>query len=209
MRLNASEKAAIQSAIQAAERRSTGQILVAIVPKSGDYTAVSLAFALLLAFAATLLLWFLRPSVSVPLLVMAQLFVLIASELLLRWSGMDVRLAPAVLRRRTVGSRAREQFLFEGVHATEARNGILIFLSLHERMAELVVDRGIESRAPKDAWHRLVRNLSTGLCKKALLPHLLQTIEQCGAMLAQHYPVDPENTQPRPNALPDAVHELP
>ena len=45
-----------------------------------------------------------------------------------------------------------EQFLAHGLHTTEARTGVLIFVSLAERYAEIVADAGIAAKVDQAVW---------------------------------------------------------
>lgn len=202
--LSEAERDEVRAAVQRAEAKSSGQILSALVESSGEYSVATLTASLVLAFVATAAMWVLRPATPVPVLGLVQCVVLVGCECVLHVTGLGLRLTHVTFRHRTVARRAREQFLFEGVHATSGRNGILIFISRREKLAELVVDLGIESKEAKDYWRGLAVELTQAIRAGHTATGLCRTIDRCGEILAKHYPAyDPT----RPNELPDEIRE--
>ena len=58
------------------------------------------------------------------------------------YAGPEVVAAPRAHR------RAVEQFLAQNLHTTEGRTGVLIFISVAERYAEILADPGIHAKVP-------------------------------------------------------------
>src|SRR6185295_9852918 len=57
-------------------------------------------------------------------------------------------------RRRRVESAARATFVERRIHGTSGRTGILLYVSVLEREAAMVVDVGVEALAATDAWRK-------------------------------------------------------
>jgi len=85
----------------------------------------------------------------------------------------------------------RTTFLFSkmGMHKTELRNGVLIYLAVKDRQFSIVGDAGINSKVADNFWDEITAstiahfkegNYSTGLC---------EAIKQCGEKLVEYFPV--------------------
>ena len=55
-------------------------------------------------------------------------------------------LIPRSMQRTRAHRRAVEQFLVQNLHTTEGRTGVLIFVSVAERYAEILADHGIHAK---------------------------------------------------------------
>jgi putative membrane protein len=82
---------------------------------------------------------------------------------------------------------------------------VLIYVSLGERMAELIADERVSATIAADAWSEPMGALVEALHRGELKNGLAGAVSACGTLLAAHAPARAEN----PNELPDAVAELP
>jgi putative membrane protein len=96
------------------------------------------------------------------------------------------------------------QFFAQGLHHTEKRTGVLIFASVAERYAEIIADAGINAKVMPDAWEGAVADLVAGLKEGRAADGFIAAIEQCGAILAEHFP---PGALPR-NELPNTLVEI-
>ena len=86
------------------------------------------------------------------------------------------------------------------------RTGVMIYVSLGERMAELIADEGIAEHVDAHVWDRAMSALTEGLKRADPAAGFTAAIGLCGEVLADHFPPrDGDN----PNELPDAVVVLP
>ena len=72
---------------------------------------------------------------------------------------MRIHLVPLRQRYRHAHDNAMKQFLSRNIHLTTARTGVMLFVSLAERYAEVVADAGINSRVPQETWDGVVAGL--------------------------------------------------
>ncbi len=157
-------KAAFSAAVRTVEGASSAELVVAVRPRSGSYLHVDLAVGILagLATLAVLLysswtfdlIWFLADPVVAGALAALVFF---RSPLLHR-----AFTRPAV-RRSQVETAARSAFVERRVHSTSGRTGILLYISLLEREAILVVDLAVEALAATDAWRRAVGEIEAAV----------------------------------------------
>src|SRR6184192_101357 len=73
-----------------------------------------------------------------------------------------VRLAlvPQSVKHARAHRRAVEQFLAQNLHSTVGRTGVLIFVSVAERHAEILADAAIHEKVPEGAWDAIVADLT-------------------------------------------------
>jgi putative membrane protein len=199
----------IAGAIRAAESRTDGEIYCVVAHASGNYffpAAFVAALATLLvslAVAYGLEAWWL--TIRLPHFVIAQLLAL-ACFLLLLWAfpGLRIHMVPRRLRYQTAHDNALKQFLARNVHRTTARTGVLVFVSVTERYAEVVADSGIDAKVGQHVWDDVVRELTAHAGDDRLADGFVKAIQSVGAVLAEHFPVTSGDT----NELDDHLVEI-
>jgi len=82
-----------------------------------------------------------------------------------------------------VGLKAKEAFLKEEVFKTRDRTGILIFLSLFERIAVVIGDEGINSKVNQSDWDEVIKTIVNGIKSKNNGSAIVKAIELCGNLL--------------------------
>ncbi len=103
--------------------------------------------------------------------------------------AIRIHLVPLRQRYRHAHDNAMKQFLTRNVHLTSARTGVLLFVSLAERYAEVVADSGINSRVPQETWDGVVAGLIAHARRDRLADGFVEAIGTVGALLAEHFPV--------------------
>jgi putative membrane protein len=96
------------------------------------------------------------------------------------------------------------QFHAQGIAKTENRTGVLIFASAAERYVEVVADAGINDKVSTAVWDDAVRALVSAIKAGQPGDGFVAAIEQCGAVLAAHFP---PGTLKR-DELPDKLLEI-
>jgi putative membrane protein len=193
MVLTAQDHERITAAIRAAEAGTSGEIVCVVARASDSYffpaatfaTAGILVAGLGVALAAHVW-WVALPTID---FAAAQLLaVALAWLLLAAFPAARLRFVPLGLRYRRAHDNALKQFLARNVHRTEARTGVLIFVSLAERYAEIRADSGIDSRVEPDCWSSLVADLVRQAGAGRLADGFVGAIDAVGAKLAVHFP---------------------
>lgn len=187
------DHARVSAAIQAAEANTSGEIYCVLAGASDDYfhaaafTVTLTIVAVSLAVAAVLD----RAWLSLNLLqfVLAEVLALALALALIRaLPQLRIRLVPRRLRYRRAHDNAVRQFLARNVHRTSARTGILVFVSVAERYAEVVADSGIAARVTQSAWDEIVAHLTATAREGRLADGFVQAAEAAGILLAEHFP---------------------
>ncbi|WP_255989155.1 TPM domain-containing protein [Chitinolyticbacter albus] len=94
------------------------------------------------------------------------------------------------LRAQPVRDRAVQWFSDLHVWDTEHNTGVLLYLLLSERRLELVADRGIAAAVPDARWQAICADLIGALAAGHYVDGISHTIEQLGALMAAHHPLD-------------------
>jgi len=205
VRLTNSDRKRIEEAIVAAEARTDGEIYCVVARESDDYRAVAALWAVLAALLAGPLL--LPAGLPPATLVLVQLVAALLLGALSQWEPVRHRLVPRALKRRRAHRTAVEMFLAHNIHATPERTGLLLFVSLAERHAEVVADTGIFGEVADEVWLELVERLTARIGEGALAAGLVEAIGTAGDILAAHVPETGARVRP-PNALPNALVEI-
>lgn len=188
----------IAEAIARAERKTSGEIVAVVTAESSTYLYAPVMWAALLALLVPWpLIYF--TWVAVQWIYVAQLLVFLALLILFLPRPVRYWLVPRAVKHARAHRRATEQFLAQGLHTTAGRTGVLIFVSVAERYAEILADTGIEERVPKGTWQGLVDDLTAHIGRGAATEGFLRTIAGCGEHLARHFPPGSSD----PNELPD------
>jgi len=180
--LTADDHARISEAIRNAEAATAGEIYVVIAHAADDFRYMPIIWAALAAMLVPWPLYLLTPLATPTILVIQAAFFAVAA-LVLSHPSIRYRIVPGAVAAHRARRNACEQFLAHGVHLTEDRTGVLIYLALADRRVEIVADVGIHSKVGEGAWEELAR---------------------AGAVLAEHFPPRADN----PNELSDRVVEI-
>ena len=99
---------------------------------------------------------------------------------------------------------AVNQFIARNIHITKARTGVLLFVSVDERFAEVVADDAINAHVPQPEWDRIVAMLIDGARHGRYAAGFLDAIAATGSLLQAHFPKSADDR----NELDDHVVEL-
>jgi putative membrane protein len=194
------EHAVIADAISRAERRTSGEIVIVYAEASSGYYFFALLCAALIALGVPLPFIHLTKW-PIEYVYLTQLAVFVAGVLLVQFPAVRVALAPGSLKRRRAHLRAVQQFLAQNLHTTKGRTGVLVYVSDAERYAEVIADSGIYEKVPQDVWDELVTNLTAEIGRGNRVQGMIAAAEQCGDILAEHFPPGPLGEDELPNHL--------
>ncbi|MDX2205851.1 MAG: TPM domain-containing protein [Hyphomicrobiaceae bacterium] len=190
----------IADAIGKAEAATTGEIVAVIAAESGSYLHVPFLWASLAALAVPLplIFWTWWPIQTIYVL---QLLTFVGLVTLLMQRPLRYRLAPWALKQVRAHKRALEQFMAQNLHTTDNHTGVLIFVSVAERYAEIIADKGIHERVAEGTWDRIVADLTRAIGEGRAGDGLVVAITEVGTHLAQHFPPGTRRERGLPNHL--------
>jgi putative membrane protein len=202
MELTRADHEAVSTAIHEAEKRTSGQIVCVLAHASSDYAFVPVLWASAFALLAPWPLITFTPW-SVQRIYLIQLAIFIVAGLVLSVTSLRLALVPRSVRRARAHRAALEQFVVRRVAHTKNRTGVLIFVSLAERYARIIVDEAIAQKVPNAEWQAAVDALTGHMRDGRIAEGFTAAVERCGAVLAAHAPADGA-----PNELPDRLYVM-
>ncbi|HKI51944.1 MAG TPA: TPM domain-containing protein [Geothermobacteraceae bacterium] len=200
----AEEQQRIEAAVQAAEKKTSGEIVPMVVDAAFDYPRAEIFGGGFFSLGTAVLCswWFGHSSVWV------FLPIFLAGYLPCKWL---IRALPALKRRfipqqvlaEEVEEKALVAFLEHGLHATRDQTGILILLSLFERRVHVLADRGINARVDKATWDEIVDSVTSGIRAGRACDSLCAAVARCGELLQKDFPRKADDTDELPNLILD------
>jgi putative membrane protein len=213
----------VTEAVTRAEETSDGEIVTIVAEKSDSYHDVGLHYAVLAMLLVPALLGAL-PQTAIdraldPFLgwdasltrgvLMTLLFAMLAAVFLivrfaLVYMPLRMALTPGSTKSRRVRRRALQLFRVGAERRTAGRVGILLYLSLRERRAEIVADEAIVGKVSPDLWGEAMADLIEEVKAGRPGAGMAKAVEDIGAVLTEHFP----KTATDRNELPDRLIEL-
>jgi uncharacterized membrane protein len=96
---------------------------------------------------------------------------------------------------------AQKRFEELGMTRTTQRNGVLIFVSPASRTFAVVGDTAIHEKCGDSFWRLLAAAMENHFKKGEFTEGLVHGINRAGAILAEHFPREPGDTNELPNDI--------
>jgi putative membrane protein len=220
MQLSQADQDLVTAAVAKAERESDGEIVTIFAQRSDAYHDVGLHYAVLAMllvpawwavapqsmvdwFSGLLLGWNAEPTRGQVMLYMfaklAGTFLVV--RFLLAWRPLRMALTPGRTKSRRVHRRAVETFRASCELKTRGRTGVLLYLSLDEKRAEIVADKAINDLVEPQVWGEAMAVLIDEVKAGRPGPGLALAIERIGAVLAPILPPTHDNPDELPNRV--------
>jgi putative membrane protein len=173
----------IQKATADAEAKCGAHLAVSIVPTSDRYALYPLVWGALMALVVGGILALAWPHLSLRqgFAIEAALFVVLS--LILDWWPLRLRLVPRHIRTHHAHALAQREFAARILSSSQRKGGVLIFLSLGERHAEILADREIHARVGTAAWEAIVADLLASARQNRMADGIVAAIAACAAHL--------------------------
>src|SRR5206468_5681528 len=149
--------------------------------------------------------WSPDPTLS-ELLTLAMVFAALkftVALLILRWMPLRLFLTPGATKHRRVRRRAIAVFQAATAGRTAGKTGILIYLSLAERRAEIIADEAILKVTDDHTWGEAMHGMIEHLREGRPGDGIVAAVERVGSVLAEHFPRLADDT----NEIPDKLIE--
>lgn len=179
----------IEAAVRAAERGTSGEIVVKVVRRSDAFPAAAWRLSLLLAAIVLLAVDVLRPETSVTAMFALQAGGVAVAQLaclldpIRRLAVREDELEQAARR------GAVEAFRERVARRTLGRTGILIYVSLLEHRVVVLGDEAVDrALAPEETWQGVVERVLEGIRARRAVEGIVHAVEHCGALLARPLP---------------------
>lgn len=209
--LTSEDKARIETAVRAAESRTTGEIFVVLSDEVSRYREVPLAWAAALALAIPPIvlslsivplsdlasqLWLVGQAgalqselaVALGLYAAIQIVLFLIILAIVHAPGVRRVLIPRRLKAHRVAKAAQHHFAAISARAA-GETGMLIFVALDDRQVQILADAGIHQKCGEAPWTRAAAAIAQAM-KAGDDPTggIIEAVEICGQALAEHYP---------------------
>jgi uncharacterized membrane protein len=94
---------------------------------------------------------------------------------------------------------AQKKFHRLGMHKTQERNAVLIFVAPRVHQFAVVGDEAIHEKCGGEFWQRIVERMRTHFQNEKFSDALVEAVKEIGSVLARHFPKTVRDT----NELPD------
>ena len=209
----------VLEAVAAAERATDAEIVTVVARRSDNYHDAAQQYAFIAALlvpalvaldASQVLGWLGGGWQAAPLgrlvlaILVAQAAVWLLALLVFRSMPLRMALVPGATKTRRVRRRAVETFRIGAEARTRARVGVLLYLSIDERRAELIADQAVLRAVPAERWGAAMAALVVEVKQGRPADGMAAAVAQVGAILAEGFAKTAEDT----NELPDRLIEL-
>jgi putative membrane protein len=215
--LSQADKARIEQAISDAEKQTSAELMVVIATRSGRYDRAEDFFGVILALAAVAVAWSLWQGLEpargdwtsghdldiglLPVLGLFLFWFLVGAGLATRFPILARPFIPRAHYEAEVRRRGFEAFHLFRVGHTKGRTGVLIYVSLLEKMAWVVGDDGISEALPQTTWESATRAVTDGFKSGNHADGLVQAVKSCAEVLAPKFPGAADDRDEIPNTV--------
>ena len=196
------EKERLKTMTREAESRTIGEIVVIVVDRSDHYIEAEVLGSVLLGSLLSLILTVLFFHSSIwSYIPLTFIFFFPCWFLFIRVEALKKLFIGIRKKEETVRLRAERAFFEKGLYRTKKNTGVLFFLSLLERKVWVLADKGIHEKMDQGTLDRFANEVSRGIKEGRACDALSKAIQEIGALLSQHFPITPDDT----DELPDEV----
>jgi putative membrane protein len=199
--LSQADRERIEAAIADVERRTSLEIVVAVVARSADYWQLRVLLSVCCALGAALGVLEWAPSVPALGALFAQLPVGALAYAASGTSALHRLLIPRRVSADAVQGYAFRLFAERGLHHTRDRTGLLILVSVLERSVTLLGDAAVHERVGGSGWQSHLEHLIAKLREGHAADGIIEVIARVEAALGSDFPVRPDDINELPNAV--------
>jgi putative membrane protein len=196
--MNEQDREAIAEAVRQAESETSGEIVVMIDRAAASYRTVPVVLALTLSLFVPWPLLALTAT-SAPRIFLIQLICAVLLLATLLWYGRGGRFVPGFVKRRRAHDVALREFAARGLSHTRQSSGVLLYVAIQERYAEIIADTGIDGRVDQAVWDGIVEAVVAAGREDRLREGIVTAVRAIGAVLANHAPRSPDDVDELPN----------
>ena len=209
--LSASDQEDIRAAVRAAESKTSGEIVPMVVSNSYHYpmadvlgaVSMSLPLSILLTYGIGHMFWIGSQNMWLFIGLFGLLFIG-CHELIKRVPSLKRIFVSKDEMAEEVREAAMTSFFKKGLYRTRDETGVLIFISVFEHKVWVLADRGIHARVSQEAWDEIVDHIVRGIKERRQAAAICEAIDMAGRLLAQHFPVQPDDTDELQNFIVEA-----
>ena len=178
----------LHAAIAGAEKRTQAAFALVVTPVSDRYLLFPVVWSSLIALAVGGLLAVFSPHLSFRMGFIIVTAVFCSLALLFDWLPVRLLIVPNHIKHSHCRNLAQREFSARVLADHQHRGGILFFVSVGERYAEILADRDLHARVGEDVWQNIVDDFLAHAKSGAISEGIMKSIETCTTILEQHRP---------------------
>lgn len=211
--LSEDERKKVRNCVAKTEKTTSGEIVPMVVTASYHYPMAEmiggLVLSLLTAVIVTLIvmvrkswggitaldMWLFPAVFAVAFVVFYELVknVLFLKRLLITKDEMKEEVDEAALK----------SFYGKGLTNTRDRTGILIYISVFERLAYVLADEGINAKVNSKVWQEVVDIVVKSIKNRRQADGICEAVKKCGELIEKNFPIKPDDTNELDNLIID------
>ncbi len=196
----AEEKERLKATVHEVESKTIGEIVVMVVDHSDHYIEAEVLGGILLGSLLSLIATLLYFHSSIWSYVPLSFLFFFPCRFLFQRVDILKRLFIGIRKKEeAVRLRAERAFFERGLYKTKKNTGVLFFLSLLERKVWVLADKGIYEKMNQETLNRFANEVSRGIKENQACEALSKAIQEIEALLSQHFPITPDDTDELPN----------
>lgn len=213
----------VRDAVTAAERDTSGEIVTVVADRSDGYTDVALVWSIAVAFTAIACLTFFpafflglvdhlvggwnahwTPAGLFGLALLVGIVKFTAMSLVQLWPPLKYLLIPGPIKAMRVHRRAVTLFKVGAEKRTQGATGVLLYVSLRERRAEIVADAPISQKVTPEVWGEAMVEMLADVRHGRVAQGMAAGVRNVGKVLSEHFPRADDDI----NEIPDRLIEI-
>lgn len=196
-------KQKIEKAILEMEKTTSSELVAVVTQKSGDYLYISLLITSLVSLLIPFGLLFFAPEMEAKSIYEAQLLGFMLFVLFFNVPKVLFFLLPKSVFVKAAKLKAYETFRILGLQKTSNYQAVMIFVSLYEQYIEIIADSAISAKIDNALWQKTIDAFVEKVKNDKFEEGYLQAINEVGAILARHFPIEKDDK----NELADGLIE--
>lgn len=157
-------KSAFTESVKAIELRSCVEVVVAIRRQSASYVHANFIVGILAAIGTLYFVLYSDYEFGVESILLDPIVAgVVIGALSIAFQPLRRWLTPRSMIEKAVRHGARAAFFDKGVRHTRDRIGILVYISLLERRAEVVADSGVMEAVPRKKWDQALARIQAAV----------------------------------------------
>ena len=210
------DRSAVNRAVAEAEGATSAELVPVVATSSGRYDRAEDIVGLWLGAVGAIVVWFAFPNAQtdpdawggidptwklVAMVCALAVGFLAGATIASRVGGLRRLFTPRSHMRDEVARKARAMFFDSRIHHTAGATGMLIYVSLHERMAAMLADDAIIEKLGPDAIDELCRQLTASLRVGNIVTAISETLKAAGERIGAVLPRQADDVDELPDAL--------
>lgn len=194
-------KQKIEKAIFEVEKKTSSELVAVVTEKSGEYLYISLLLTSLASLLIPFGLLFFAPDMEAKSIYEAQLLGFMLFMVLFNVPKVLFYLLPKSVFVKAAKFKAYETFRILGLQKTRNYQAVMIFVSLYEQYIEIIADSAISAKIDNALWQSTIDAFVEKVKNEAFEEGYLQAINEVGALLVHHFPIEKEDKNELSNGL--------